>query len=541
MDDVLAKSRQAQAVIVDRPPAAIVEAPEDAFAWDSRLRKLAACCRHSNTAPVSFYGLRKVCDIEPLTWEDRDIVRLEVKQLCDSFEGVCNALRGTDDLLVSGKKLEQEQIRALASSFSHVRDELDLKDAALVAAARKTRALETDMLREKFGRMAAEEEKTEAQGSYMANHRIFSAMESVVLHTKMDADAMHGKTINNLKEELIGASKYIVQLKSDNTKQQAQLVLSLQDAEARVKALEAEVAAGAAALESEQVAHGRHKDDFLARETELESEVADVQAQLAQRGAALEATEQMLEQEQTRAAEDQARATANLERMIEQRDQLQRDSAVVVADYKEQVANLQKAVKAEQDTVDRTKKIAEDTSQLLSLKETELKELNQKMEDEVRRLNGNYLRMRGEVKDAVKALEDEKLGRADDNEAAGLREKELLALIEGAQREVAKAVEEKRIAEQRLQKEQLKRATAIVESQAERSLREATEHSKVFDSVRYDVAYDQQERSDLDRVLDAATYQLTEVSNTNQAILQSTNRFASQFDAQLDTTYGSYQ
>ena len=72
----------------------------------------------------------------------------------------------------------------------------------------------------------------------------------------------------------------------------------------------------------------------------------------------------------------------------------------------------------------------QDTSQLLSLKETELKELNQKMEDEVRRLNGNYLRMRGEVKDAVKALEDEKLGRADDNEAAGLREKELLALIE---------------------------------------------------------------------------------------------------------------
>ena len=114
-------------------------------------------------------------------------------------------------------------------------------------------------------------------------------------------------------------------------------------------------------------------------------------------------------------------------------------------------------------------------------------------------------------------------------------------MLQGAQREVAKAVEEKRIAEQRLQKEQLKRATAIVESQAERSLREATEHSKVFDSVRYDVAYDQQERSDLDRVLDAATYQLTEVSNTNQAILQSTNRFASQFDAQLDTTYGSYQ
>ena len=40
--------------------ASAVEGPDDTYAWDARIRKLAACCRHANTAPVSFYGLRKV-------------------------------------------------------------------------------------------------------------------------------------------------------------------------------------------------------------------------------------------------------------------------------------------------------------------------------------------------------------------------------------------------------------------------------------------------------------------------------------------------
>jgi hypothetical protein len=45
-----------------------------------------------------------MCDVDPLNWEDRDIIRLEIKQLCDSFEGVCASLRSTDELLVSGKR-----------------------------------------------------------------------------------------------------------------------------------------------------------------------------------------------------------------------------------------------------------------------------------------------------------------------------------------------------------------------------------------------------------------------------------------------------
>jgi len=46
----------------------------------------------------------QACDIEPLSWEDRDIIRLEVKQLTESFEAVCASLRSTDEMMVAGKK-----------------------------------------------------------------------------------------------------------------------------------------------------------------------------------------------------------------------------------------------------------------------------------------------------------------------------------------------------------------------------------------------------------------------------------------------------
>jgi len=121
-----------------------VEGPEDTFAWDKRLRQLAAYCRFANTAPVSFYGLRKVCDVDPLSREDRDVIRLEVKQLTESFEAVTKELTNVDNLLVSDKKAEQERTRMLPSSFSQVRNELDLKDAALVAAGRNQRELEAN-------------------------------------------------------------------------------------------------------------------------------------------------------------------------------------------------------------------------------------------------------------------------------------------------------------------------------------------------------------------------------------------------------------
>ena len=94
------------------------------------------------------------------------------------------------------------------------------------------------------------------------------------------------------------------------------------------------------------------------------------------------------------------------------------------------------------------------------------------------------------------------------SDAAKKKELGLLDLLEETRREVAKAREGERIAGQRLEKALLNRATAIVESQAERSLREATETSRVFDSVHYDAALAQQERQEVGRVLDNAASRL---------------------------------
>jgi len=504
-----------------------VEGPDDTFAWDSRLRKLAACCRHADCAPVSFYGLRKACDVDPLSWEDRDIIRLEIKQLVDSFESVCGSLRGTDELLLMGKKLEQEQIRTLASSFSQVRDELDLKDAALVAAARKEKQIETQMLREKVGRLSAEEEMTEAQGSYMSNHRIFSAMESVVLHTKMDTDAMHGKTITNLKEELVGAMKYIVELRSDKTKMQAQLELSINEMEEKISNIQRELAEVTESLEQEQQAHMQLKSDFDESTKQHQEDMAREHTKLEACGQALESTKLQLQACETRLAKAEADWATEIQEANEQQEQLQQQSARTAAEYKLQVAGLEEDLRQLKLALAESEATSEALKEALDLEKSNHAETDQKFKQEVRRLNGNFLSARSEKRQAEETLEQAKADAATAAEAAAARETELLGTIEVLKCEVAKASEVKQEAETRLEKVLLMRATAIVESQAERSLREAAETSKVFDNVRVDFAFDKQERTDLDRVLDAATYRLMEVSDTNQAILGSTNRLSS--------------
>jgi len=353
----------------------------------------------------------------------------------------------------------------------------------------------------------------------------------VVLHTKMDTDALHGKTIMNLKEELLGKEKYIIALRSDQSRMQAQLALALKDAEAKIRALEGEVQANRDALRSEQTAHARHKTEWADTEAALERELAATHKSLEARTNQLESTEQALEEEQCRAIADQQAAAAELQDMIEQRDELQQESQMMMANYKQQVAGLMQDVSSERQATQRAKKLADDTQLALDLEKESSAKMKSELEEEVRRCNGSYLRAKGDVKDAQALMATEIRGFEEKLSAAQATEKELRGELEMAQREAAKAMEAKRIAEARLEKESLKRATAIVESQAERSLREATETSKVFDSVRYDVAYDQQERNDLDRVLDAATYQLSEVSYTNQAILQSSYRLGKQLDA----------
>lgn len=120
------------------------------------MRHLSALCRHSgNTAPVSFYGLRRVrraavrrreqagqvVGLAPLEREDYDIVRVEVKQLVDSIDSIVRQWKDTDQKLLTGKKAEMGQIRTLASTYSACRDELDQTEAQLHAVSKANKQL----------------------------------------------------------------------------------------------------------------------------------------------------------------------------------------------------------------------------------------------------------------------------------------------------------------------------------------------------------------------------------------------------------------
>jgi len=157
--------------------------------------------------------------------------------------------------------------------------------------------------------------------------------------------------------------------------------------------------------------------------------------------------------------------------------------------------------------------------------EAERDEVKSQLENETRRLNGNYLMARSEKKEAVEMLESEQAKAKAAADAAAQHIADLNQQLELKQQEMEKCEKAKLEADARVEKEKMKRATAVVESEAERSLREATESSKIFDNVRADVVYDQKERSDLERTLDAATYRLMEVSNQNRAILGQSQRY----------------
>ena len=359
----------------------------------------------------------------------------------------------------------------------------------------------------------------------MSNHRIFSAMESVVLNTKLDSDAAASMTINQLKEDLVGAMKYIVELRGEKSKIQNKFEAYVKDSEAKMSEIEVELTKTLEALRSEERAHELHKQAWASSEASLEKSLEDARIKIMQREDALEDLGNALEEEQRRAAEDQDTAEREMLKMIDQREQLQRDSAVVVSSYKQQVSELQSYLQAERTEHASTQRSLQSSVSEHDTLKRRYAALEEAMENETRRLNGQYLRSKGDVREANEALEDARVEAEMAADAAQKRELELLDQLEASRREVAKAKEGERVSGQRMEKALLNRATAIVESQAERSLREATETSKVFDSVRYDVSYDQQERNDLDRVLDAATYKLQEVSSTNQAILQSSQRF----------------
>ena len=98
-----------------------------------------------------------------------------------------------------------------------------------------------------------------------------------------------------------------------------------------------------------------------------------------------------------------------MKKMIDQREQLEKQSAVVVASYNKQVADLESNLSHERKALQRKQQELEATEASLAQKLQEYASLEKAAEDETRRLNGNYLRAKGDVREANEALEDAKI------------------------------------------------------------------------------------------------------------------------------------
>eukprot|EP00656_Telonema_subtile_P012218 TRINITY_DN16143_c0_g1_i3.p1 TRINITY_DN16143_c0_g1~~TRINITY_DN16143_c0_g1_i3.p1 ORF type:complete len:237 (+),score=65.86 TRINITY_DN16143_c0_g1_i3:100-810(+) len=182
---------------------------EDELSWDTRLRHLSSLCRHGTTAPVSFYGLRRVCGLAPMVREDYDIVRVEVRQLVESVDSIVRRLNETDNLLITGKKVEQDQIRQLANTFTSVKDELDGKHQALAVAARSNLELAQACESEAAEKLKAQANHQEALAAVNANHRIFAAMENEAINMRFDGEVKANRIIKAQMAELLEHQKAI--------------------------------------------------------------------------------------------------------------------------------------------------------------------------------------------------------------------------------------------------------------------------------------------------------------------------------------------
>merc|ERR1712072_1555294 len=169
-------------------------------------------------------------------------------------------------------------------------------------------------------------------------------------------------------------------------------------------------------------------------------------------------------------------------------------------------SKLESDLKLEQSNLARVTKINNDTQAAIFAVREAHTALEEEYDAEKRRLLSDILSLKADKKDIQRELDQAKNLAQNDQKEAEMRERSLHKQIDEQQQEVAEANDAKADAEARLERETLKRCTAIVESQVEKKLREATETTTVFDHVRYDMKNAREEGKDLDRVLDAATY-----------------------------------
>jgi chromosome segregation ATPase len=492
---------------------------EDQHQWDTRLRHLAALCRYGETAPVSFYGLRRVCGLAPMEREDYDIVRVEVRQLVEAMDSVVQRLNETDQRMLASKRLEQNQVRSLASTYTAVRDELEYKESTLAVVTQTNADLATALDDETTEKLKAVAARDDARAVVNSNQRIYKAMESEAINYQYDSAMRSNCVIESQMKELIEYQRSVARLRNQLSDQQADTDAQVAKLRSELATAESEKAALASTLEDARAAAAAAATAAEQALAESQSRCSAAEASLAEKTSELEAA--LAAATTDRKAAAQAAEAAEARRLAEESDwkaQLNTTKQALAAES-DQVVKLRSELRSSQSDLD---DMAADkeylTNQLLDAKE-KYDALERLQLKEKRSMTSDKLSLKSEMKDLKLELEAaeeaRKLACQEKLEAVAAMQAQIDAIEVQLGQANAVALQAKKD----MDKEVTKRTNAYVTVQAEASLRLATEESKVFDKVPKYIADKAQEEKDLHRFLDAATYRLSEVNYVQKEIL----------------------
>jgi len=492
---------------------------EDQVQWDTRLRHLAGLCRYGETAPVSFYGLRRVCGLAPMEREDYDIVRVEVRQLVESMDSVVRRLEETDQRMLASKRLEQNQVRTLASTYTAVRDELEYKESTLAVVTQTNADLATALDDECTEKLKAVAARDDARAVVNSNQRIYHAMESEAINYRYDAEKRSNLVIENQMKELIEFQRSVARLRNqlmdqeaDSDSQISKLRAQLATSESEKSALKSSLADAEQALSAGLEKAGQELSDSNKRGDDAEAALAAKTAELANAFAEIAAITQAAQQAAEHAEQVRVSEAAHAEAVLNETKQTLAKTEELFgklnAEYKKELNNLDEMI-AQKDYL--TKQLLDAAEKYSALERLQLAEK--------RSMTGDKLRLSSEKKELVQELET-----AEEARKMVCQEKleavaQMQAQIDAVQLELRQANAVALQAKRDMDKEITKRTNAYVSAQAEASLRLATEESKVFDKVPKYIADKAQEEKDLHRFLDAATYRLSEVNYVQKEIL----------------------
>jgi len=516
MGAVTDKSMASQLAVEE--PGALVQ---DQHQWDTRLRHLAALCRYGQTAPVSFYGLRRVCGLCPMEREDYDIVRVEVRQLVDSMDSVVRRLEETDHRMLASKRNEQNQVRTLASTYTAVRDELDYKESTLAVVTQTNADLATALDDEVTEKLKAVAARDDARAVVNSNQRIYHALESEAINYQASHAERSNLVIENQIKELIEFQRKIARLRNQMDDQSAAADDRIAKLSAEVTAADAEKQILADTLTDARSMAVAAADAASASLSELQSRYDALSEQCASTAAKMKVATDNICTEQEAAAQEKTAAQERFEAQAAEYEAKLSQSQSALAAEQESSAQLRAELRSTQfdfenimgDKEYLTKQLLESAEKLSAMERIQLQEK--------RSLTGDKLRLSSEKKE-LQAVVDESVAATEQ----AVQEKEdavaaMQAQLDDLTQQVMQANAVALQAKKDMDKEVTKRTNAYVSAKAEAALRIATEESKVFDRVPKYIADKAQEEKDLHRFLDAATYRLSEVNYVQKEILGS--------------------